>query len=269
MSLLSCSGLRLDKAGNPIVDDVSLQLQAGELVGLVGPNGAGKSSLLSLLAGLERPARGSISLNGHPLHKVSRAVRSRSLAWLEQAGPVEWPLTVERIVSLGRRPHLTGLHRTGSQLGDDDREAVESALQMTDCAHLRDRDATTLSGGERSRMLLARALATEPQVLLADEPVAALDLGHQLQTMDVLRKFASSHQSALPRGCLVVLHDLTLAARYCDRLYLMNDGQFAAEGTPTEVLSTQLLRQVYRVDTASGNAEGVPWLVALRRRLDL
>ncbi len=229
-----------------LVDNVSLTLNAGELVGLIGPNGAGKSTLLNAVAGLTPCDEGDVTLDGTSIKRIPATKRSRLLSWVAQSGPVNWPLSVERIVTLGRRPHMGAWQKPG----DDDKRAIDAAIAATDCDALRQQDATTLSGGERTRMLLARALATEPTVLLADEPVAALDLKHQLQTMSVLRSF-----SADDRCCLVVLHDLSLAARYCDRLYLMQQGQMVADGITADVLSAENLRNVYGVEAAPGLGE--------------
>jgi len=252
---LRAESLSLALSGQQLVDHVSLVLGPGELIGLIGPNGAGKSTLLNLLAGLRRPDDGVVYLRGQSLQSIDLAERSRLLAWVGQSGPINWPLTVERLISLGRRPHLGAWQRVDA----DDSAAIERAIAATDTEAVRQQIATTLSGGERTRVLLARALATEPSVLLADEPVATLDLGHQLQIMQVLRDFAQQQ-----RSCLVVLHDLTLAARYCDRLYLMHHGKLHSAGTPADVLTDEHIRAVYGVDVLRGDGE-VPWIVPVRK----
>ncbi len=252
--LLQSSGVTCIRSNRSLVDDVSLSLSAGELVGLVGPNGAGKSTLLNLLAGLDDCNAGSVTLDQRDIKKIPVAQRSRLLAWVAQSGPVNWPLTVERVVSLGRRPHLSAWQK----LSAEDQMAIDRAIALTDCEGLRLQDATTLSGGERTRMLLARAIASDPQVLLADEPIAALDLKHQLQTMHLLRNFATDD-----KACLVVLHDLSLASRFCDRLYLMHEGKVVSQGKPAIVLSRDNLRQVYGVEVATGGDE-VPYIVPIR-----
>jgi len=251
--LLQSRDVSLRRSDRTLVNNVSLQIAEGELVGLVGPNGAGKSTLLNLLAALVPADSGVVELDGQNIKKMPIGKRSQLLAWVAQSGPVNWPLSVERIVALGRRPHLSSWQRLSAK----DREAVENAIAATDCEALRHQDATTLSGGERTRMLLARALAAEPRVLLADEPIAALDLKHQLQTMKLLRQFATGDSASL-----VVLHDLSLAWRYCDRLYLMNEGSIVAEGAPDSVLSHDNLRKVYGVEVVTGDAQ-VPYIVPL------
>ena len=258
--LLQCTDISLVRSERALVNNVSLALNAGELVGLVGPNGAGKSTLLNLLAGLVATDSGSVTLTNKDIRKISAQEKSQLLAWVAQSGPVNWPLTVERIVALGRRPHLSSWQR----LSGADKDAIESAIMATDCEALRHQDATTLSGGERTRMLLARALATEPTVLLADEPIAALDLKHQLQTMQLLRAFASTGTgTGKGKACLVVLHDLSLASRFCDRLYLMHEGAIEAQGIPADVLNHENFRKVYGVEVVTGG-DDVPYIVPLR-----
>ncbi|HPQ97621.1 MAG TPA: ABC transporter ATP-binding protein, partial [Thiolinea sp.] len=192
--MLTAEQVSVRKAGHTLLQAVDLQLEPGELIGLIGPNGAGKSTLLRVLAGLQAPSAGRVMLQGRPLNRYRLRERSQCLAWLEQGGVIHWPLPVERLVALGRQPHLPGWQKPSQP----DQEAIEAALHATDTWDLRHRDATSLSGGERSRVLMARALAARPDILLADEPVAALDPGHQLQTMDLLRHFAQGQ-----RGCIV------------------------------------------------------------------
>ena len=254
MSELTCQSVSLTLGNKQLVNNASLHIGGNELVGLIGPNGAGKSTLLQMLAGLIKCDTGTVLLNQRDIHTINLQERSRSLAWVEQNGAVNWPLTVERIISLGRRPHLG----TWQKPGDDDHQAIEQAIIDTDCAGIRHQDATTLSGGERTRLLLARALAAQPDVLLADEPVAALDLKQQLQAMHVLENFSSAD-----RTCLVVLHDLSLAARFCNRLYLMHEGAIVAEGTPAMVLTETNLKTVYGVEVQMGGSDH-PWIVPVR-----
>lgn len=251
MSLLSGQDISVELGNNPVVHNLSLDVKAGELIGLIGPNGAGKSTLLRALAGVCPITAGQIQLLGKPVQSYSPEQRAQKLAWLAQSGPINWPLSVERLVALGRTPHQSAWQRSSAA----DAEIIERILTETDCQSLRRRDATSLSGGERARVLLARALASEPDVLLADEPVAALDLAHQLQTMELLRHFARENKS-----CLVVLHDLSLAARYCDRLILMDKGHMVSAGLTSEVLTVEALRSVYGVEAEISTGE-YPWVL--------
>ncbi|WP_119677598.1 ABC transporter ATP-binding protein [Indioceanicola profundi] len=255
MGELAAIGVTHGYGSRTVLAGVELRIGPGELVGLIGPNGAGKSSLLRCMAGLAQPRGGKVLLDGQPLDKVPANRRAQRLAYLAQGAEVHWPLTVERLVALGRLPHLGPWSRPD----DADTHAIERAMELCDVASLRSRTATTLSGGERARVLLARALAAEPALLLADEPVAGLDPYHQLQVMDVL-----CARAAAGTGVLMVLHDLTLAARFCSRVALLHQGRVAADGPPGEVLRPGLLEEVYGVRMAaarldSGETVHLPW----------
>ena len=254
-ALLSAIEVSVRRGKRQLLQEVSLQVNAGEVVGLIGPNGAGKSTLLRVLAGLEQIQAGRVLLDGQALSAYTDNERAQQLGWMDQQAGAHWPVSVEHVVSLGRMPYLN----TWQPMSDADHVQVEKALSDTDCLALRHQRVTTLSGGELTRVMLARVLASEPQVLLADEPTAALDIGHQLQTMELLRSFTDS-----TRGCLVVLHDLSLAARYCDRLYLLDNGCCAAGGTSSEVLSAENIREVYGVDVDISNGN-IPYILPLRR----
>lgn len=239
MSILEARNLCLNRGGKTVLDDLSLRLNPGQLTGLIGPNGAGKSTLMQAMAGLLTADSGEILLDAIPLQQIDPAERGRELGYLAQQGDIHWPITVERLVQLGRTPHLS----SWQQPGTDDKAAVSQAMEQTDTLALAARPATELSGGEKSRVLLARLLAGEPRILLADEPVAALDPAHQLSVMAILRQFAHNGGTTL-----AVLHDLNLAARYCDRLLILHQGQLVADGPPEQVLTPAILHNVYGVD---------------------
>lgn len=254
MSVLAARDITFKRDQQFLLQNINLDLNAGELVGLIGPNGAGKSTLLKILAGLQRPSTGSVKFLDQFLTKISLKERSQKLAWLAQGGTIHWPLSVERLVALGRLPHLA----TWQAINPNDQAAIEQAIHQTGIEHLRTRDATTLSGGERTRVLLARALAAEPMILLADEPIAALDPGYQLQTLELLRNFSQNN-----RACIVVLHELSLAARYCDRLYLLKNGCIVDTGNITQVLSAENLKNVYHIECEIGGTD-IPWIIPSR-----
>jgi iron complex transport system ATP-binding protein len=193
-------------------------------------------------------------LDDRPIARMSETDRARAISYLPQGQDVHWPLNVERLVALGRLPHLAPF----SRLSPADRDAVLNAMSAADVLYLRDRIATELSGGERARVLLARALCVEAPVLLVDEPLAALDPAHQLATVTLLKSLARGG-----RLVTVVLHDLSMASRFCDRLLLMDEGRLVAEGTAADVLDEARLRHVYGVEAVMGEHQGqryvLPW----------
>lgn len=221
-----------------VVSSASARFEPGTLTGIVGPNGAGKSTLARAMLALV-PASGSVRIDDIHAAAMPRADLARRIAYLPQGQTLHWPLTVERLVGLGRLPHLAPM----SRIGDADAAAIEQAMERADVLSLRDRIATELSGGERARALFARALAVEAPALIADEPLASLDPGHQIDVMDLLRAEADAGKLVL-----AVLHDLTMAARYCDRLLIVDGGRIVADGSPADVLTPDLLRTVYGID---------------------
>lgn len=250
MSHLSINALSVRVHGRELLSGVDLRIQHGELVGLVGPNGAGKSTLVRALMQL-LPYRGEAWLNNRPLHALSARERARQLAYLSQDDRLQWPIRVRDLVALGRHPYRGSWWAgvTGAGIGRDeqDRRAIDDALHAADVWTLRERRADELSGGERARARLARVLAVEAKVLLADEPVAALDPMHQLRVMELLRARCHAGQTVV-----VVLHDLTLASRFCDRLLLLDQGRPVASGPVDAVLTPENLRQVYGVRALIG-----------------
>lgn len=251
---LEARSVSVTLSGQPTVKDVSLSVQSGELVGLIGPNGAGKSTLLKAMLGLRARDSGDVLLDGADFLVQPPTRRARHVGFLPQERHVEWRLPSRDIVMLGRYPHRT---RFGGPTAED-RAAVARALDAVDGHAIADRPVSVLSGGERTRILLARALAVETPLLLADEPITALDPYHQLHVMEILRE-----RTRAGAGILVVIHDLALAARFMDRLVLMHEGRIAADGPPAQVLTPELLGRVYRIAALSGQNAGesyvLPW----------
>ena len=221
-----------------VLHDVSARFAAGSLSGVIGPNGAGKTTLVRALLGLIPLTGGNISFDGVSLPELSISQRARMLAYLPQSESVHWPITVERLVALGRLPHLAPLAR----ISDHDRAAIEDALDQTDMQDFRHRTATELSGGERARAMLARALAVGGNVLIADEPLASLDPAHQFEVMAIMRK-----QAEAGRTVVLILHDLAMARRYCDHLLLLDQGRVIADGTPQDVLTPERIAATYNI----------------------
>ena len=224
----------------PIFRDLRLAFGAGEMAAIAGPNGSGKSTLLRLAGGALRPQAGDVRLFGQDVASLAPRERARTLAVVPQESWPAFDFTVEEMVALGRTPHVGLL----GVLGASDRERIDGAMASVDVTHLRDRAFRAVSGGERQRVLIARALAQEARVLLLDEPTAFLDLKHGLEAYAVLVRL---HRE---RGLTVVVvtHDLNLAARYCPRLVVLCCGAIAADGPPASVLTPSLLRDVYEVD---------------------
>ncbi len=262
---LNAQGVSVIRDNTAIIDQVNMQLSPGEFVGLIGPNGAGKSSLLRVLAGLGDADAGRISMSNNThtftnvynvdndagrismsnnthtdvaIQQLPNRVRAQLLAYLPQQETPAWPLQVEHLVGLGRAPW----HKPMSGKSPRDAQAIERALQITDLTPLRHRIVTTLSGGELQRALLARVFAGEPEMILADEPIAALDPYHQLHMMELLAEHAQQGGSVL-----AALHDLSLAARFCSRLVLIHHGKIIADGQPIQVLTNENLQQVYGI----------------------
>ena len=218
------------------VSDVSFSVGRGEFVGIIGPNGSGKSTLLRLVSGILPPWRGRIRVDGKPVSAYNRSELCRRLAVVPQETKIDFPFSVTAVVLFGRTPHLGGF---GFE-GDLDLQAAERAMARTQTAHLARRAITQLSGGERQRVILARALAQEPRFLLLDEPGAFLDIRHEVEMYDLLRELQAEGMTIL-----TVLHDLNLAALYCDRVVLLDAGRLAQVGCPEEVLTYATLTRVY------------------------
>ena len=254
-TFLGAQGLDVTLAGRTVLKDVSLALSSGHLVALVGPNGAGKTTLLRALAGLV-PSDGSVHIGGDALSALPLLERARRFAYLPQGHIVHWPLPARDIVALGRYPHGA---TDPARLTPKDTEAVLRAMQAADVVDLGDRRVTELSGGERSRVALARVFAVEAPVILADEPTSSLDPRHQLDVMKTLR-------AAADKGTLVIVvtHDLGLAARFADTVLVLSDGRLVSQGAAAEALSEQVMADVFRIRAYRAEYQReaviVPWV---------
>lgn len=240
MEMLVADGLHKSYPNRRVLRGVSLSVSPGEMLGVVGPNGSGKTTLVRLLTGEESPDAGEVRLDGRPLSDWSQRERARRLAVLPQEGLPSVPFSVREVVEMGRHPHQGFWPWAGVR----DRQVVERVLQQTGLQADRDRQVNQLSGGERQRVAIAKAMAQGPRVLILDEPTTFLDIAHQLGMLDWIRSWGQKECVAV----LIVLHDLNLAALYCDRILMLKEGTCFAQGTPSDTLTPDRIREVYGVE---------------------
>src|SRR5258708_5107495 len=222
-----------------LLRDVSITLHAGEVAGLIGPNGAGKSTLLKVLSGLWQASSGDVILRGQPLRGYRPRQIARLIGQVHQTNAFDTPFSVQDVVAMGRNPHLGRFEVERPR----DRQIVRDAMLETHLLSLAERPVNALSGGERQRVFLARALAQEPSILLLDEPTSNLDIHHQIEILGLVQRLSRQRRLSV----LIAIHDLTLAARFCDRLILMHRGQIIAGGSPESVLSPDNLASAFAV----------------------
>lgn len=232
---VNIDGVGVSYGRDEILADVRLALDSGEFVGVLGPNGSGKSTLLRTVYRAQQPTIGRVLVDGNDVWRLSALEAAQRTAVLTQESHAGFDFTVEEAIEMGRTPHLGPFARFDTA----DRHLVDEAIQRTDVGHLRGRRLTHLSGGEKQRVLLARALAQQPRLLVLDEPTNHLDVRHQFDLLELVR--------GLGITVLAALHDLNLASAYCDRLVVLDRGRVAAEGTPRAVLTTDLIRDVFGV----------------------
>ena len=256
MTALEASTIGVTLGNRQVLDGVDLTVASGEVVGLLGPNGAGKSTLLRVMTGVLRPRVGSVRLDGRAIDSLARSQLARQVAYLPQGAGCHWPMAVEQVVALGRLPH----RRPWAAMSSHDWECVARAMRTTDVEQFRGRSIGALSMGERARVLVARAVAGEPRILLADEPVAGLDPAHQLEVMAMFEGMAGDGAAVI-----VVLHDLTLAARHCSRLALLDAGRLVASGDAESVLSTEHLRECFGIRALRGESPEGRFVIPVAR----
>lgn len=256
MSALKAEGIAVRLGDKAVLKGVDAPFRPGELTAVVGPNGAGKSTLLDCLAGLRRPDAGQARLGETPVLVVPSRERARRIGYLAQSPEIAWAVDVRTFVGLGRIPHAGPWG-----LGAEDGAAVEAAMAAAGVAEFAGRVVTTLSGGERARVLIARALAGDPAWLLADEPLAGLDPGHALDAGALFRRLA--HEEG--RGVVVTLHDLGAALRTADRVVVLAEGAVLADGAPGQALSPEVLHAAYGVRARIADGAGGPLVEILGR----
>ena len=250
--------ISLGYGGETIIEDLSIRIPAGSFCSVIGPNGCGKSTLVKGLSGNLRLRSGSVRIGDRKLCSFSPRELARKLAYVAQSPHIPDQFSVRELVSHGRFPHLGWMGR----MGVHDHEVVEWAMEQTGIGMLAGRDLTQVSGGERQRAWLALALAQEAEILLMDEPTTYLDIAHQFQTLEMV----DSLQKETGRTVLMVLHDLNQAARYSDLIFVMQEGRLAAQGPPKEVMTEQMLSEVFSIETRVMQDElhGCPFFIPLR-----
>jgi len=255
MTRLQARSLSVDLGKRHVLSRIDLSFEPARLTVIVGPNGAGKTTLVRALAGLLAPSEGSVTLDGRPVARMRGFERAQAIAYLPQDGGVAWPLPVSQVVALGRLPH----GERSDALPPQGEAAVRVAIRSVGLQGFENRPATELSGGERARVLLARALATQAPVLLADEPVAALDPRHQLVVLDVLKSHARAGATVV-----AIMHDLTLAARFADSMVLLSHGTIQAHAPPEKVLTEGQLAASFGIEAHVSHEAGRLVVVADR-----
>jgi iron complex transport system ATP-binding protein len=251
---LEARGLRVRLRSRDVLRGLNAEAHPGQLTAVIGPNGAGKTTLLKAFAGLVAPAGGSVLVDGRPVAEWEPRALARVLAYLPQERLVHWGLTVRTVVALGRLPYQP----LGAGESAADAAAIDAALAAVDGSHLAQRPVLERSGGERARVLVARALAQEPRALLADEPTAGLDPAHQLALFHHLAALAASG-----RAVVVALHDLSLAARFCHRVIILHHGAAICAGPPQDVMTPDHLAAAYGIAARYHTIEGVPLVLPL------
>jgi len=236
--MINATNISVRYDNRPVLEGISLHVACGEFVGLLGANGSGKSTLLRALAGFRKLNKGSVMLNNRPLERYKIKELAKVVSFVPQDTSLDFDFTVEQIVSMGRQPYVSRFRGETEQ----DQATVNRALVETNIEHLVQRSVLELSGGQRQMVFIAKALAQEPRLLMLDEPISALDIRHQINVLELIRRVTRNNMTSI-----AALHDLNLAARYCDRIVLLAEGQILASGKPEEVLTERNLYAAYGV----------------------
>ena len=246
------------RAGESVIEEIDLRVNEGSFTGLIGPNGCGKTTLLRAMSGIIRPAAGTIYLRGEKLDRLSRREIACQCAVVPQETPISFAFTVREVVTMGRHPYVGRFQL----LSDDDQRIVNEVMERTATVHLADRNVLEVSGGERQRVIIARALCQRPQVLLLDEPTAHLDINHQIELLELLHELSEEQRMTI----VCATHDLNHASAYCDRILLLQDGRVRAFGSPQEVISPDIIRDTYGVDVHIDYGSERPFVVPVSSR---
>ena len=232
----------------PVLKDISLSTREQDFIGLIGPNGSGKSTLLKIMGAILKPDSGSVQFKESSLSKINKKLFAQSVSWIPQDHPMVFPFKVSEIVLMGRHPYLSPL----SFESEEDFEISQRAMETTMTSQFADRYFNEISGGEKQRVMIASALAQDPEMMLLDEPTAALDLKYQIQILSILKNLNARHKMTL----VMAMHDLNLASSFCNRLILLDEGQIVRDGTPEQVLKKDILEQVYGIEVDLGSHDG-------------
>jgi len=250
---LKVKEMEFSYASTPVLENVCMELAPSEILGIVGPNGAGKSTLLRCIDRILKPQRGSILLDGQEIKEMSRMEIARRMGYVPQTSTRVFPATVFDTVLMGRRPHL------GWRSNEQDVEKVLEVLKLLDIVEFALRDFNEISGGQQQKVLIARALAQEADILLLDEPTSNLDIRHQLEAMDIIKKLVKEKGIS----AIMAIHDLNLGSRYSDRIIMLNGGTIIDAGNPASVLTPENIKQVYGVEAVVRNESGRPYIVPI------
>ena len=259
MSSIETRDITFSYTANPLFDRLNVAIGEKEFVGLVGPNGSGKTTFLNLLTRVLKPSRGSILIDGHEIQAFSARDLACRVAVVPQESSIIFPFTVSEVVLMGRAPHLRSILER-----EEDFDIAAEAMEMTGVAHLASRPVTMLSGGEKQGVLIARALAQRPSILLLDEPTAFLDIKHQVDIYDILTRL--NHERGMT--IIAVSHDLNLASHYCERVLVFKEGQLMFDGSPEDAITTETIRDVYgaEVVVSKNRRTGRPFVLPIRRQ---
>lgn len=233
---------------SPVINDLSVTIQEQDFIGLIGPNGSGKSTLLKIMGGILEPDSGSVQFKESPITRINKKLFAQSVSWIPQDHPMVFPFKVSEIVLMGRHPYLSPLSFESSE----DIEISRRAMKTTMTSQFTDRYFNEISGGEKQRVMIASALAQNPEMMLLDEPTAALDLKYQVQILKILKDLNTEHKMTLT----LAMHDLNLASKFCNRLILLDEGKIVRDGTPEQVLKKDILEQVYGVEIDLDSKDG-------------
>jgi iron complex transport system ATP-binding protein len=233
---------------SPVLKNLSVSIQEQDFIGLIGPNGSGKSTLLKVMGGILEPDSGSIQFKESLISRINKKLFAQSVSWIPQDHPMVFPFKVSEIVLMGRHPYLSPL----SFESNEDFEISRRAMETTMTSQFADRYFNEISGGEKQRVMIASALAQNPEMMLLDEPTAALDLKYQVQILKILKDLNTNHNMTL----ILAMHDLNLASKFCNRLILLDEGQIVRDGSPEQVLKKDILEQIYGVEIDLDSKDG-------------